>query len=237
MDVRLPQDSPPVRTIVFPCENLNLDYMSWVRNRWAVLLVLVSISALPAVQAANPLLKGNLLQRITVTSATDGIPSGWCGRAMLSLLNKSGLGKGLKPGNGQDWEQILATAGWKPVKVSTPARAPLGSVLVYTGDRRTGKIPRGTPGGYFGHVEMVSLAPNGGRIYVADNPRPIPGGSVPDNFTGRAWVPPGTLLAAPLPVDTQVEAILEQRLQMALAFFGTQQTEHAALKTALRSAE
>ena len=98
-------------------------------------------------------------------------------------------------------------------------------------------MPRGTPGGYFGHVEMVSLAPSGGRIYVADNPRPIPGGSVPDNFTGRAWVPPGTMLAAPLPMDSQVEAVLEQRLQMALAFFGTQKTEHASLQSPLRAAE
>ena len=210
--------------------------MDYVLKRWGFFLLLASIPALPA-RAANPLLKGNLLQRITVTSATDGIPSGWCGRAMLSLLNKSGLGKGLKPGNGQDWEQILATAGWKPVKVSTPARAPLGSILVYTGDRRNGKMPRGTPGGYFGHVEMVSLAPSGGRIYVADSPRPVPGGSVPDNFTGRAWVPPGTMLAAPLPMDSQVEAVLEQRLQMALTFFGSRKTEHASLQGQLRSAE
>ncbi|MEI8312297.1 MAG: hypothetical protein WCH98_16210 [Verrucomicrobiota bacterium] len=178
-----------------------------------------------------------MLQSLTVTSATDGIPSGWCGRAMLSLLNKAGLARGLKPGNGQDWEKILSDAGWKPVKVATPARAPLGSVLVYSGDQRLGKIPRGTPGGYFGHVEMVSLAPNGGRIYVADCPRPIPGGSVPNSFTGRAWVPPGTMLAAPLPMDSQVEAVLQQRLQMAQAYFSQQRTEHASLQTLLRSAE
>jgi len=178
-----------------------------------------------------------MLQRLTVTSATDGIPSGWCGRAMLSLLNKSGLGRGLKPGNGEDWEKILSVAGWKPVKVASPARAPLGSVLVYSGDQRLGKIPRGTPGGYFGHVEIVSLAPNGGRIYVADCPRPIPGGSVPNNFTGRAWVPPGTMLAAPVPVDSQVDTILQQRLLMAQAYFSQQRTEHASLQTPLRAAQ
>lgn len=202
--------------------------------RGLVFLLLVLASQ---VRAANPLLKGNLLRDLTVTSATDAIPPGWCGRAMLSLLNKSGLGRGLKPGNGQDWEKILSDAGWRPVKVTGPARAPLGSVLVYLGDQRLGKRPRGTPGGYFGHVEMVSLAPNGGRIYVADNPRPVPGGSVPDNFTGRAWVPPGTLLSAPQPVADQVEMVLEQRLQMALKYFGDQRSEHASLQTSLRPAE
>ena len=209
--------------------------MSLVSKRWGFLfLVLVTATQL---RGANPLLTGNMLQRLTVTSATDDIPSGWCGRAMLSLLNKSGLGRGLKPGNGQDWENILSDAGWKPVKVASPARAPLGSVLVYSGDLRLGKMPRGTPGGYFGHVELVSLAPHGGRIYVADCPRTIPGGSVPNNFTGRAWLPPGTMLSAPLPVDSQVETILQQRLQMAQAYFSQQRTEHASLQTSLRTAE
>ena len=209
--------------------------MDYVRKHCGFFL-LVLVLASPA-GAVNPLLKGNLLQTLTVASATDDIPSGWCGRGMLSLLNKAGLARGLKPGNGQDWEQILVNAGWKPVKVACPARAPLGSVLVYSGDQRLGKIPRGTPGGYFGHVEMVSLAPNGGRIYVSDCPRVVPGGSVPNNFTGRAWVPPGTLLGAPQPVDSQVEVILQQRLQMAQAYFSAQRTEHASLQTPLRTTE
>lgn len=192
-----------------------------------LLAVLIPAATCPA---ANPLLKGNLLQQVTVASATDGIPSGWCGRAMLSLLNRSGVGRGLKPGNGQDWEQILSAAGWKPVKVSSPWRAPLGSVLVYLGDRRLGKSPRGTPGGYFGHVEMVALSPHGGRMFVADSPRPAPGGSVPDNFTGRAWVPPGTLMVAQAPVADQIETIMQERLQMALRHFSPDgATQHAAL--------
>lgn len=210
--------------------------MSLVSKRWGILFLVVVLTA--QVRAANPLLKGNLLQSLTEASACDNIPSGWCGRAMLSLLNKAGLARGLKPGNGQDWEQILSDAGWRPVKVSSPARAPLGSVLVYSGDQRLGRIPRGTPGGYFGHVEMVSLAPNGGRIYVADCPRSIPGGSVPNNFTGRAWLPPGTMLAAPVALDVQVEAVLQQRLQMAQAYFsGGQRTEHVSLQTPLREAQ
>ncbi len=198
--------------------------------RFSLVFSLVAL-ALPA-SAANPLLKDNLLQRVTVASATDSIPSGWCGRAMLSLLNRSGVGRGLKPGNGQDWEKILADAGWRPVKVSSPWRAPLGSVLVYVGDRRMGKAPRGTPGGYYGHVEMVALSPNGGRMFVADNPRPKPGGSVPDNFTGRAWVPPGSLVPSQAPLDNQIDTLMQQRLAMALKQFAHEDgSQHAALQT------
>lgn len=182
-------------------------------------------------QAAGPVLSRKTLQQLAIESKTDGIPSGWCGRAMLSLLRKSGLGDGLKPGNGQDWEQILAGAGWKPVRVTSPIRAPLGSVLVYFGDRKLGKTPRGTPGGYHGHVEMVALSPDGGgRLYVADCPRPSPGGTVPDNFTGRAWVPPRTMLATAPPVNIQVETVLEERLLMATTYFVQGSTDLAKLQ-------
>jgi surface antigen len=188
--------------------------------------------------AANPLLQGNTLRQVTQTSANDDISSGWCGRAVFSILNQYGVGKGLKPGNGQEWEKILAAAGWRSVKVSSPWRAPLGSVLVYLGDRLLGKIPRGTPGGYFGHVEMVALAPGGGRMFVADSPRQIPGGTVPDNFTGRAWVPPGTLLASTAtPVASQIETIMQQRLQMAQEHFAQAGTQHASLKSGLQLVE
>lgn len=170
------------------------------------------------------------LQKMTLESMSDGIPSGWCGRAMLSLLRKSGLGEGLKPGNGQDWEKSLAAAGWKPLRVSSPHRAPLGSVLVYLGDRRMGKLPRGTPGGYYGHVEMVSIAPGGGRIYVADSARPKPGGTVVDNFTGRAWVPPQTLVASAPPIADQVDTVLEERLKMATHHFDRKRTDLAQLR-------
>jgi len=194
------------------------------------------LALLPAMaSAANPLLRGDTLQQLTAISANDGIPSGWCGRAMLSLLTKSGLGKGLKPGNGQEWEKILADAGWRPLKVASPARAPLGSVLVYSSDRLLGKIPRGTPGGYFGHVEMVSRCDSKGRMYVADLPRPAPGGSVPDNFTGRAWVPPGTMMATPAPIDTQISVIMEQRLKMAQDYFQDRGSMQASVEPEVQS--
>lgn len=181
--------------------------------------------------AANPLLRGTILQQLTAISAHDDIPSGWCGRAMLSLLTKSGLGRGLKPGNGQDWEKILLDAGWRPLRVMSPVRAPLGSVLVYSSDRALGKIPRGTPGGYFGHVEMVSLSEDGSRVYVADVPRAAPGGSVPDNFTGRAWVPPGSILSSPAPIAAQIDTLMNERLKMALAYFEERRSVSASNQT------
>jgi len=211
----------------------DLEYRRTVDFFRVVLVFSLLLPSLAAV-AANPLLKGDTLRQVTLTSANDNIPSGWCGRAILSLLNQSGVGKGLKPGNGQEWEKILLEAGWKPVKVTSPWRAPLGSVLVYLGDRVLGKIPRGTPGGYFGHVEMVGLSPGGGRMFVADCPRPVPGGSVPDNFTGRAWVPPGSLLSAAPPMADQIDTIMQQRLEMALEHFSKSGSQHASLEPGLR---
>jgi hypothetical protein len=45
------------------------------------------------------------------------------------------------------------------------------------------------------------------------------------------------MVGAPLPVDSQVDVILQQRLAMAQAYFSAQRTEHASLQTALRSSE
>ncbi len=168
---------------------------------------------------AGPVLSRPALMEAAQESATDNIGSGWCGRGIYSILNSLGLGAHLQPGNGQEWEKILMQAGWKPVHCLTPQLAPLGSVLVYNSDTRLGKVPRGTPGGYYGHVEMVALAHDGSRLYVSDCPRPKPGGSVLNNFTGRAWVPPGQLLPKAPPVDEQVADVLQERVAMAMAHF------------------
>lgn len=187
-------------------------------GRIAFLFPLLAWTA--AVWAANPVVTKDLLVSAAIESATDNIASGWCGRGMLSILRKTGLGKGLEGANGQDWEKNLAKAGWKPVRCLSPERAPLGSVLVYLGDRRSGKSPRGTPGGYYGHVEMVALGPSGARLYVADSPRVRPGGTVRDNFTGRAWMPPG---GAPMwrtqSPEEQVALVLQERKRMAFEHF------------------
>jgi hypothetical protein len=180
--------------------------------------VLILLSVARAADT-TPLMSRMTLVAAAVESATDHIGSGWCGRGMLSILKNAGLGKGLAGGDGQDWELILSRAGWKPVRCSSPQRAPLGSVLVYLGDARVGKCPRGTPGGNFGHVEMVALGTSGQRLYVSDNPRVAPGGTVPDNFTGRAWICPGRGLWSAPAVREDIDTILQERKRMALQYF------------------
>jgi hypothetical protein len=180
--------------------------------------ILISLSVAAAADK-TPLMTRTTLMAAAVESATDQIGSGWCGRGMLSILKSAGLGKGLGGGNGQDWELILSRAGWKPMRCNSPQRAPLGSVLVYLGDARVGKRVRGTPGGSFGHVEMVALATTGQRLYVSDSPRVIPGGTVPDNFTGRAWVPPGRHLWRTPAVGEDINTILQERKRLALQHF------------------
>ena len=147
------------------------------------------------------------LMAAAIDSATDSIGSGWCGRGMLSILKNAGFGKGLAGGNGQDWEMILSKAGWKAVRCSSPLRAPLGSVLVYLGDSRVGKRPR--------------------------NPRVAPGGTVPDNFTGRAWIPPGRALWKTPPPGEDIQTILEERKALAMKYFRRNGQELATLSPAI----
>jgi hypothetical protein len=173
------------------------------------------------------------LVEAAVESATDNIGSGWCGRGMLSILKNAGFGKGLAGANGQDWEASLSKAGWKAIRCTSPLRAPLGSVLVYLGDARVGKRPRGTPGGYYGHVEMVAVGRSGQRLYVSDNPRVAPGGTVPDNFTGRAWIPPGRILWKTPPIGEEIEVILQERKLLALEYFRRNQQQLATLSPAI----
>lgn len=173
------------------------------------------------------------LMAAAIDSATDNIGSGWCGRGMLSILKNAGFGKGLAGGNGQDWEANLSKAGWKAVRCSSPYKAPLGSVLVYLGDSRLGKRPRGTPGGYYGHVEMVAIGRGGQRLYVSDNPRVAPGGTVPDNFTGRAWIPPGRALWNTPPAGEDIQTILEERKALAMKYFQRNGQQLATLSPAI----
>jgi hypothetical protein len=181
----------------------------------------------------TPLMTRTTLMAAAIDSATDNIGSGWCGRGMLSILKNAGFGKGLAGGNGQDWEMILSKAGWKAVRCSSPLRAPLGSVLVYLGDSRVGKRPRGTPGGYYGHVEMVAIGRGGQRLYVSDNPRVAPGGTVPDNFTGRAWIPPGRALWKTPPPGEDIQTILEERKALAMKYFRRNGQQLATLSPAI----
>jgi len=126
----------------------------------------------------------------TEEAGQDSIGPGYCGRGVFHLLSKLGLGHGIGSADGQEWERILKRAGWKATFCDHPSKAPLGSILVYTSDLRLfGKNRIGTKGGDFGHVEIVSINKYGKRVYVSDAARENYGGTVPKNFTGRAWIP------------------------------------------------
>lgn len=121
----------------------------------------------------------------------DDAPNGWCGRGVFNVLTTLGVGDGLESANGQDWGDVLRKNGWTPKRCSSPFDAPHMSVLIYDSDKRLlGRNVRGTPGGNYGHVELVLISSLGERWYIADDVRFKPGGSVLDNFTGVAWVPP-----------------------------------------------
>ena len=125
------------------------------------------------------------------TSLYDDVGSGWCGRGVYSVLTSVGLLAKGESANGEDWEFLLRKAGWCPVQCASPWQAPWGSILVYVSDARAGgQLFRGTAGGKFGHVEFVAIDASGRRWFVSDKPRAIPGGTVADNFTRRAWLPP-----------------------------------------------
>lgn len=160
----------------------------------------------------------------------DGVGAGYCGRGVWSVLKGIGYGGGLRSANGQDWELNLSEAGWIPLVCRDPNRAPLGSILVYSSDiRRHGRNLVGTKGGLWGHVELVS-AQEGRKVFVSDKARERPGGTVADNFTGRAWVPPGSVPVIvpgslvpssydPAVVRKGAQELLSDRLSQARAYF------------------
>lgn len=159
------------------------------------------------------------LEKAVRIANNDGVGKGYCGRGVWSVLKGIGFGRGLRSGNGHDWEKILKNAGWKSVRCVKPSRAPIGSVLVYNSDRRKyGKNKVGTLGGVFGHVELVAVR-GGKRVYVSDAPRLNAGGSVAKNFTGRAWLPPGSAVKAVQPriIALGVASLPSRRLCLAEA--------------------
>lgn len=198
--------------------------------RICALFGLAALAATSAL-AVSPLERSKKLQAEAVNVAkTDHVGSGWCGRGVRHVLTEIGLGEGLKGANGHDWEANLRAAGWKAVSCANPRLAPEGSVLVYNSDLRIhGANLRGTPGGRYGHVEFVARDSEGKRFYVADHARLRPGGTVPDNFTRRAWLPPTAptremlLLAIRATIDQDVAELRQQRIEQALEFFERQE--------------
>jgi hypothetical protein len=190
-------------------------------------LVSTSFSVNAAFMSAETLIKASK------ASKSDDVGYGWCGRGVWSVLKNIGYGAGIRSGDGQDWECILRNAGWVPLHCPLPKYAPFGSVLVYTSDLRLhGRNLVGTKGGRFGHVELVALDEKLGRVYVSDKPRRNAGGTVPMNFTKRAWVPPGFVMPSgsiqlkpssydPIKVVTASRELMNERLLLAKALFNS----------------
>jgi hypothetical protein len=197
--------------------------------------VLSSIVALLYVLAAGTVsgafMPAQTLFEASKVAKTDGIGAGWCGRGVWSVLSKIGYGQGIRSGDGQDWEVILSDAGWVPLSCPIPSMAPYGSILVYMSDMRLhGRNKVGTKGGIHGHVELVAVDPKLGRVYVSDKPRVKPGGTVPMNFTKRAWVPAGYVYSVGQPVLAkstfnpklalkQASQLRDERIELAMVVF------------------
>lgn len=204
---------------------------SFLYPRFSLFFVLTLL-----ISFTSPLSQGAFMPAQTLFEASshakkDGVGSGWCGRGVWSVLHGIGYGDGIRSGNGQDWECILSDAGWVPLSCPKPSMAPYGSVLVYSSDMRTfGKNKVGTKGGIYGHVELVAVDPKAGRVYVSDKPRVKPGGTVPHNYTRRAWIPPGFVYPKDMPklvrssfdpkrhLENAV-ALRDERIELAMAVF------------------
>lgn len=207
--------------------NLSLLGLQKIFFRVFVLLVFLSSASL----MSGAFMSAQTLFDASKVARTDGVGAGWCGRGVWSVLSKIGYGEGIRSGNGQDWEVILSDAGWVPLSCPAPSMAPYGSVLVYTSDLRLhGRNKVGTKGGVYGHVELVAVDPGIGRAYVSDKPRDKPGGTVPMNFTRRAWIPPGFVYPVGQVVLTrsrfnpklalkQASQLRDERIELAMAVF------------------
>ena len=67
----------------------------------------------------------------------------------------------------------------------------------------------------------------------SDNPRLAPGGTVPDNFTGRAWVPPGRAIWKLPAIGEDIDSVLQERKALALKHFHRKEQKLAALSSAI----
>jgi hypothetical protein len=209
------------------------SFSSRILQRSRLYVFFIFLHSFGANSSPAAFMPAQTLIRATDASRKDGVGAGWCGRGVWSVLTEIGYGRGIRSGDGQDWECILRDAGWTPLHCPKPEYAPFGAVLVYTSDMRLhGKNLVGTKGGIFGHVELVALDGKLGRVYVSDKPRKNAGGTVPMNFTRRAWVPPGFQIPEgsirlrkstydPIQVVSQSKELMDERLRLAHSLFNS----------------
>lgn len=143
-------------------------------------------------EKAYSVLPKAIVSKMLEIADTDSVTGPLCGRGFYNVLKELDLEEGLSGADGHDWEENLWAAGWRPIRCSSPYNAPFGSALVYDSDLRLlGFNKRKTPGGKSGHIEGVGwCVETGKRKFFSSYTSYEPGGTVEDNFMGRAWVPP-----------------------------------------------
>jgi hypothetical protein len=116
----------------------------------------------------------------------DNAPVGWCARGVANIAEAQGLGnfRGL---DAHDFPSRMASQGYVLDTSYNQYNAPEGSMIIYNSDVKLGRPSRGTGGGLYGHVEMVTYDSAGNRGYTSSHTSSRPGGSVNDNFMG-VWV-------------------------------------------------
>lgn len=110
---------------------------------------------------------------------------GYCARGVLNILEGYGI-QGLTRGDAYtqigNFNTLAAdpNSGWTAIAISNPADAPAGAVLIYDRNPNGGS----TGGANYGHIEIAG----GNGTYISDSVRNNYGGTVPQNFTGYAYI-------------------------------------------------
>lgn len=113
-------------------------------------------------------------------SQSDDAEGAQCAKGVANIMLE--MGYPVTRGDAYTWGTTLPANGWECLPGVTPENAPAGAILFFNNDAGAGKSPRGTPGGNFGHVEIVTVDSGGRRYYTSDKARSNWGGTVPDNF-------------------------------------------------------
>lgn len=120
--------------------------------------------------------------RVLRVAGSDDAGVGKCARGVANVAEN--LGWRVERGHATGWDEKLSRSrDWVRLRVD-PAHAPVGSLLVFDSDVELGKNARNRGGGVYGHVELVTQARDGHKVFVSDKARDNWGGSVPDNYAG-----------------------------------------------------
>jgi len=146
-------------------------------------------------------------QSLTSVAARQQFAAGKCGTAVGEILERvyGYSEKQIRDGSptgrrdGKEFNKIMPSLGWRPVRIARPEDAPPGSVISY------GAVP----GNKWGHVEWVGINSKGQKAFYfglggSDGVTAPGGGSRVSSrnlggFNNIAWIPPGPSKDAPAP--------------------------------------